>query len=127
MLVANSIVLAFIGLIYDSENLPRTFKTGLTVVGLLFCLIWFTINARGFGYHAYWLMSAREIEETYLSPAVQMYKRGADFSGGARVEFSNGKTLQMKPAGRLRAQTAQNLITACFTVLYGLLLVGQWL
>ncbi|MBX6752581.1 MAG: hypothetical protein IRY85_23455, partial [Micromonosporaceae bacterium] len=66
MLVANSILLAFIGFLYGSDNPPKLPILAVAVFGILFCAVWWVITVRAFDHQSYWVLSARELEERYL-------------------------------------------------------------
>ena len=129
MLVANSILLAFIGFLHDSDNPPKTLMTIIAALGIPFCGLWWMLTARGFGHQAYWVLSAREIEERYMGPAVRTVARGGDYAGGRPVELVIGgapDTRRLPWAGRLaRVALAANLIIGVFLAMYVLLIV--WL
>src|SRR5574341_1647444 len=77
MLVANSIVVAGISLILSSKPSDvMFFKIILSTIGLVICLMWFFIVKRHRDYLAYYMMSARELEEKYLSNGINFLSRG---------------------------------------------------
>lgn len=129
MLVANSILLAFIGLLYDTDNQPKTLMTGIAGFGILLCAVWWVLSVRAFAYQNYWVLSARELEERYMSPVVRTAARGGDFAQGRPVElFIGGKTITRRVpwAGRVaRVALSSNLIIGGFLLGYVAIIV--WL
>lgn len=86
MLVANGIVFAAFTQIESKLTLVL-----LGILGVLLCIGWYTITIRGFKAIDYWIFSARELEEQYLSSSLTGVKRGSDFFGGKQVVFNFGK------------------------------------
>jgi hypothetical protein len=43
----------------------------MPVIGIALCWLWFSIAKRGFDFYKYWIFSARELEEQYLSHPIQ--------------------------------------------------------
>lgn len=127
-LVANSIVLAIFGLALGTAKVSHAFVIGLPVAGLILCLVWWAQTKRGFDYFTYWILSARELEETCLGEQVRTAARGGDFGAGRPVSLSiGGKTqeIRMSRASRaLKASIGAYLVIAVFAVLYVLMLVG---
>ncbi|MEK6657139.1 MAG: hypothetical protein AABY58_06820, partial [Nitrospirota bacterium] len=88
MLVANSIVLALIGLTLDKQNLTRAFTVGMPIVGLLLCIAWFLLTKRGFDNYGYWILSARELEEKHFAASVLTVSRGSSLANGSKVKLT---------------------------------------
>jgi hypothetical protein len=122
MLVAHSIVVAGLTLILTSQFSSSAFRTILSMVGLILCLVWFVTVKRHRDYRAYYLMTAREIEEQYFGRIVTTLSRGG--------EFANGKPTTLKIGGKkyvtrlsfwsrlANAESASNLIIIIFAVIY---------
>ena len=51
MLTANSVIVSVIGLLLSSDADLTVFAVLLPIVGLLLCLVWTLLAARGFVYH----------------------------------------------------------------------------
>jgi hypothetical protein len=127
-LVANSIVLAIYGLALGTPKISRAFVIGLPVAGIVLCLVWWAQTKRGFDYFTYWILSARELEETCLSEQVQTAARGGAFGTGHPVSLSiDGKVreFRMSRVSRaLKASIGAYVVITVFAVLYILMLVG---
>jgi hypothetical protein len=122
MLIANSVVLAAIGLTAGNQDTALVFRAGLPVAGILLCLLWWSLLARGFDYYAYWILSARELEELYLAPDARTVSRGAAFAAGRPVYFKRGDQEvphQLSRASRLlRVRHNSHIVLLVFAVLY---------
>jgi len=106
MLVANSIVMAVIGLALTSEPAKEKLADFTSIAGLALCIIWCLLNTRGFDYHDHWIHSAKKLE-TYLRP-VKTVSRCRRFS----------------PAGFVRAAWASYAVIVIFAGMYIAVLVG---
>ena len=62
MLVANSIVIAGISYVKSTQSL-NPFSKYVSIIGLVLCLIWFLLSKRHQEFTAYYVLSARELEE----------------------------------------------------------------
>ena len=123
MIYANTIVLATIGIVITSARASdlRVLRTALAILGLVLCLSWILLTKRSFEYYNYWIFSSREIEENYLSDAVQTVSRGAIFADGKQVSFQTRPALQHQASAQLpniKIQTVSYVIIAVFMVLY---------
>jgi len=122
MLVTNSVILAAISLAVTSQRPPAVFTLLLPVVGLLFCGVWFVLVRREAAYGYYYILSARELEEKYLSDPIQTVSRGGCFGEGGTVSVEiSSKPVQLRMsrmARILRARTAANLIIVVIAILY---------
>ena len=122
MLVANSIVIAVIGLAFTSQRPVAVFTLLLPIVGLLLCGIWFAHTRREAEYSDYDILSARELEEKYLSDPVKTVSRGGLFAEGATVTIEiGGKTTQLRMgrlARSLRAKAAAKWVILILALLY---------
>jgi len=127
MLVANSIILAIIGLIITSQRELPVFSIGMPIAGLILCLLWFLATKRGFDSYIYWILSARELEEQHLSDPVKTVCRGGDLADGRKIQLTiNGKKkdYQMSWFGRLlRVEWVSYLVIALFAVMYILVML----
>lgn len=74
MLVANSIVMAVVGVALTSGDSEVELAMVMTVAGLFLCGAWALLNRRGFAYHERWIRSARELEADL--PPLQMVSQG---------------------------------------------------
>src|SRR5262249_14888563 len=88
LLVANSIVLAIYGLALGAAKVSRAFIICLPLAGIVLCLVWWAQTKRGFDYFTYWILSARELEESCLSEQVQTVARGGLFGAGRPVSMA---------------------------------------
>jgi len=129
MLVANSIVLAIIGILVGSN--PSTspmLLVGMPIVGLVLCLQWFLLTERGFSTYVYWILSARELEEQYLAPPIKTVSRGGSFADGEKIGTTiNGKIKSYRMgwlSRQLKAKWISYLVIAVFAVMYTLFLVS---
>jgi hypothetical protein len=122
MIVANSIVVAGISLVMTNQPSLVVLKVFLPIVGLVLCGAWFLMAKRAHEYAAYYLLSARELEEHYLSQQVKTLSRGGIFSNGGTVslEISDGKTTRRMSlwARLLRGQWASYIVILVFLALY---------
>jgi len=127
MLVANSIVLAVIGLGISSQLELPIFTIGMPIAGLFFCAMWFLVTKRGFDNYVYWIRSARELEERHLTDIVETVSRGGDFAAGKEVQLTiNGETRKYRMSwfGRLlKVEWASYLIIGVFAVIYLIILI----
>jgi hypothetical protein len=120
MLVANSVVLAAIGLtIGDSSLLLRL---GLPIAGIVLCIAWLALLMRSNDLQRYWVYSARELEERYLAPVSKAISRGAVFANGRSVSLRIGgqeKPYRMSAIGRsMTVVRGSSLVIAAFFLLY---------
>jgi hypothetical protein len=124
MLFVNSIILGIIGLfITDSNPKSLWLLPLLAIVGLLLCVIWFLFMKRETEYAYYYIRSARELEEKYLSDTVKTVSRGRLLAEGHEVtiETSDEPTSQVRMswlAQRLRARSAATVVVVVLVVLY---------
>lgn len=122
LLVANSIVIASIGLTITSQRQSTAFTLLLPIVGLFLCAVWFILLRRDVAYSDYYIMSARELEEKYLSDSVKTISRGGLFGEGnpVTIEISGErKELRMSRLARIvRGKTAASWVIIIMTILY---------
>jgi hypothetical protein len=129
MLVCNSIIIATIGLtIADSTKLAR-FSMLLPILGLILCIIWYVLTKRHTDYSRYYIMSARELEELYLSDTVLTVSRGNTFAEGKPVEIKlDGKLRRVRMnllSRTISASIAGYWIILIFVVLYAAALLDM--
>ena len=126
-LVANSIVFTGLILILTNGTSNGLLPLALPVVGLILCLIWLLVIRRGLDYYKYWIFSARELEESHLSPTVNIVSRGGDFADGREVTFTiSGSERHHRLScisSILKVRGASYLLIAIFAVLYVLSLI----
>ena len=124
LVLANSIILASIGLCMTASRTSRDlilFSIMLSFVGMVLCFLWFSIMKRGFEYHNYWLFSARELEEQYLSHPVQTFSRGEKFADGKEIKIGIGgitRPLQMSRWSQTRVKRASSIFVGLFFSMY---------
>jgi amino acid permease len=87
MLTANSVIVSVIGMLLSSDADLTVFAVLLPIVGLVLCLVWTLLAARGFVYHKYWGSRACELEEAYLSGVVRTVSEAKSSRDDSRVKF----------------------------------------
>lgn len=127
MLVANSIIIAVLGLTLTSQERLASMSIVLSIVGLILCAAWFVITKRGFDYQNYYVMSARELEERFLSNVIETASRGGTFAQGCPVSIQidgKPKTLRMSRWSRIASAGRVSLIVVLvFAAVYVLSLL----
>jgi hypothetical protein len=122
MLVANSAILAVIGLAETNSPPIHLFSIGLSFAGLFLCGIWLIIIKRGFDYQNYYVMSAREIEERFLANTIKTVSRGGTFADGQPINIiidGKPKMLRMSWCSRIAKTEYICIIVICiFMVIY---------
>lgn len=122
MLVTHSVILTAIGLISGSTSGVKLIaQLGLPSVGVVLCAVWAMLNQRGYDNYTYWILSMRELEETYLSPAVQTISRGAILATNHPVSLTVGgqtKTHRTRLTGRVKVATLSYMVIGIFALLY---------
>lgn len=122
MLITHTIVFAVAAQAVLQDKLVFPQKLVIVIVGFALCILWFLIMIRGFDQHDYWLLSARELEELYLSPLVQTVSRGRKVTRGQPVRLNiGGKITEYKWDGiyrRDRTRTVVYVLIAVFAGLY---------
>jgi hypothetical protein len=122
MVVANGIILTATSVLLSSERLDCKPVVGLSASGIILCLIWALMMARGFDYHEYWIRSARELEKGHLNP-VKTVSRGGEFAEGQQVEFDlpeKWRRHQVGCMGRVPFARASFMSIAVFVIVYAL-------
>jgi len=127
MLVANSIVIAIIGLVLTSEHPKQSVSFVMSLVGLFLCLAWFLITKRGFDYQGYYVKSTRELEERFLAETVKTASRGSIFAKGEVVTIElNGKPTTVQMSWWSRWASASHIsitVILLFSIVYLLALL----
>jgi len=122
MLVANSIFIAVLGLAVTGQTRSPSISIVLSIVGLILCIAWFIITKRGFDYQTYYVLSARELEERFLSDMVKTVSRGGTFADGRPISIQidgKPKTLRMSWWSRLaRAGSISLTVVLVFAIMY---------
>jgi len=122
MVVANGIILAAISVLLTTERVDWKPLVGLSALGIVLCLIWALMTARGFDYHDYWIRSARELEKGHLN-TVRTVSRGGEFAEGQQVEFDlpeKWRRHQIGCMGRVPFACASYISIAVFFIVYAL-------
>jgi hypothetical protein len=88
MLAANSIILSVIGIVLSGTSPLPVFTLVLPLIGLFLCAIWVCFAARGFAYHKYWSSQARDLEEKYLSNAIEIVQKAKSAEDSGKVTFN---------------------------------------
>jgi hypothetical protein len=121
MLVVNGIIIAAIGLA-DNQSSQSFLASLLPIAGLLICAVWFIFTRREVSYSVYYAMSARELEEKYLSDPVKTVSRGSLFAQGKVVTFEiDGEPTQLRMgtlARVLRERAIADWIIVILAILY---------
>jgi carbon starvation protein CstA len=121
MLVVNGIILAAINL--ASNQRPQPLLTLLLpIAGLLICVIWFILTKREGAYSDCYILSARELEEKYLSDPIKTVSRGGLFAEGKTITVEiSGKPIELhmgRLARLLNVKAAAKLTIIIVAVLY---------
>lgn len=120
MVLANSIFFAgIILLVLDNGSYDYLIKL-LTIAGILLCILWFLLNERGFSYHNYYALSARELENDL--PGVKTVKDGKKFSRGEKLEI-DGSPIQMSFWGKIGAKWVSRCMIFLFLAMYSIVLL----
>jgi hypothetical protein len=128
MLVANSIVIATTGVLLSVGGSKDWIAFAFPFAGLAICVLWWAMMVRGFDYYKYWIYSAKELEERYLSGQIKTVSRGGVFADGKKVYFhlNEGETAhEMRPWGRIKVEHLAKFVVLVFASIYVTILV--WL
>jgi len=106
MLVANSVIIAVIGAIFSGQHAPPHITMALCVVGLILCIAWVLLTARGFDHHTFWMLCAWELEEQ-LGDAVKLVSNLYSFNSGNEVTFNRATETKQHRLGRLSKVSSQ--------------------
>jgi len=123
LLFINGTIIGIIGLIMTNGD-PQPFATGfLALAGFLLCCFWYPVIEREDEYANYYVRSARELEEKYLSDPVKTVSRGKLFSDGKVVTIDTSAEprdqVQMGWLARLwPAKLAARVILLLLAVIY---------
>jgi len=129
MLLANSIIVAVIGIVISADRALPVFSVGMPIAGLILCFVWTLMTKRGFDYYVYWIRSARELEEEFLKDSVKTVSRGGKLvddeeQESERVIGGGSKPPRMSWLGsRLRIQSASYLVIVVFAAMYVIVLL----
>lgn len=129
MLLANSIVVAVIGIVISGDRALPVFSVGMPIAGLILCILWWLITKRGFDYYVYWIRSARELEEEFLKDPVKTVSRGGKLADDEEQESEPVIAGGSKPptmswlGSRLRIQSASYLVIVVFMAVYVIVLL----
>jgi len=66
MLVFNTLLITTIGFVFQNQTIGGDLLLLLPILGLISCLVWFTVTRKGFIWINYWIYSARKLEEEYF-------------------------------------------------------------
>lgn len=129
IMTANSIVLAAATLSIGNPASPRIITIGMPVIGLILCILWLILHVRGAGYTIYLALSARELEEKFLSNAVETLSRGGLYGDGTIIRLVIGGSeinLRMSLVGRMiSVRWVAYSVIGIFSAMYaGLLITG---
>lgn len=105
MLLANSIILAIIGLALTSESTSPVFDIYLPFIGITLCIWWFFLINRSYSYRDYFIHTARELEQQYLASSVKILSCGEFISKSG-----------------IPARYVSYFVILAFLVLYGILI-----
>jgi len=123
MLVANSIIIAVLGLAITSANPSTAISVVLSVVGVILCIAWFLITKRGFDYQKYYVLSARELEEKFLSKVITTASRGGAFADGKPVSIEIGGAPKKIRMGWWSRKTSAGNISIIVILLFAVVYV----
>ena len=122
LLVANSIVIAAIGLVYASQDPLPVLACALPILGLMLSAVWFLITRRGTEQHVFFGLAARELEERFLSNEVNLLSRGTSYAAGDPVSLEVGgasRPLRMSVWARaVRTSILTCVVIAIFAAMY---------
>jgi hypothetical protein len=130
MLVVNGIVAAAIGIGLTSQQPAPILTIGLSVVGLVLCVLWFQLVELGFGLFVPYIAAARELEEKYLD-RVKVVSRGTEVVQGKSMNYEIEKggepiTLSVQLtdiARKAETQKTAKLVIAVFAAAYVIMLI----
>ena len=123
MTIAQSIfVVAIFNIISKEESI--IYYGILSFVGFIICIIWFLIVRNSFYHKKYWVMSARELEETHLSEPVKTTSRGGKFSDGEEVVLTiDKKPYPMHKSFNIKGETLSYMLIAIFAIMYFIIII----
>jgi amino acid permease len=122
MIVANSIVVAGIGLVITNQPSSSLYKILLSIIGVILCFVWFFMAKRHRDYFDYLILSAREIEEKYFSQSVVTVSRSSFYSKGQAVVLRIGEEQTIRRMSfwsrLMKGEVAAYTIIIVFVVIY---------
>ncbi len=122
MLVVNTIIISTITILFTEKIKVPIFPIIIPILGLIFCIIWLLLFLRGSDYSNFYIKSARELEDKYLSDVIKTISNGEKFSNGSRITFeikSSDNNLKMNSLARLiTTKTAAILVIVIFIIVY---------
>jgi len=123
MILAHSILIGAIILCLTSQCNLNIFASVLSFTGLIICICWFLITYRGFKTQLYWVLSARELEEQYLSDPVNTISRGGKFKDGEQVSLTikkcgDSKQIPIKIWPNIKTKHLALVVIIVFSILY---------
>lgn len=128
-IVTNSIFVGVIGLAISNLRPIALLVRILSLAAVALNLCWLHLLQRGFNRGKYYMRSARELEEQYLSdPIKTVGKRGDLNAMGKRVTLViDGKSKELEGSwfGWLKSEYASYVIITVFLALYVLILMGE--
>jgi hypothetical protein len=120
LLLANSIFIGAIALA-SSERMYSSYKFVMSTIGIIFCLLWFSISIRRDAYRIFYLYKAKQIE-SYLSNNSNIFSDGELFYKGEKVRFHLKDTSkishQLPFVGKLRGPKWSLFIIGGFITIY---------
>ena len=94
LLVANSILLAIIGIISSKNSLSLIFSISLPVVGFVLCIIWHSMTKKGFAATVHWAWEAERIESS-LPEIMRAFSNRRNRINGASVTYTVGNKTRL--------------------------------
>ena len=130
LLVANSIIIVAIGMAMTSST-PDKYPIFLILMpglGICLCIFWLLIMIRGTKQYDYYMYSARELEEKYLSNPIKTLSRGGDFLQGENIKIeikqrSDLESYKLNVLGKLPMRYASIVVIVIFGIIYGGILI----
>jgi hypothetical protein len=127
LMLANSILIGAISLVVSAQRPMREFLLLLSLGGILLNILWSLSLRRSYNQFKYYIRSASELEEHYLSNQVETLSRGERFVDGEKVSWKRGKkcqSLQMPwYCRKVKAEWITYLAILVFMTIYG---VSLW-
>ena len=128
MLVLNGLIITATGFTGGQTSL-LVMNTLLPIAGLLISLIWLIFMRREVAWSTYYAMSARELEEKYLSDVVKTVSRGSVFQKGEVITFElNGQQQNLRInflARNIREKATADWIILILVVFYVVTLIQK--
>lgn len=121
MVLVHTIILTAIGLTSGTPQPARTVTlVGLSLVGLVLCVVWWLVNDIGFRHFFHFVFSARKLEEQYLSSVRTLSSAFPLGDGKATTLSPDGEEYlpEIRRADRIRMVRASNAVIALIGTLY---------